>query len=326
MRVLVTGGAGFIGSHLVDGLVQHQVDSLLVLDNLRRGNLRNLDLSRSAVEFVNGDVRDFATVQEVTRGIDLVYHLAAQSNVLGAATDMEYSFTTNVTGTFNVLRAACEAGVKRFVFTSSREVYGDPAFVPVPETAPIAPKNAYGASKAAAELYCQIFAAHGFTTRILRLANVYGPRDFDRVIPIFVDNATNGRPLTLYGGKQILDFVWIGRVVDMLMAAGLEDSPGGPLNVGSGYGTRIDELARRVLACTASASTIELATTREIEVTRFVADVSRAAALGWHTDGDPLAHLPELIEASRKDSYAKRPVAKYSTAPGATELPWNGGN
>ena len=232
-------------------------------------------------------MRDFATVREATRGIDLVYHLAAQSNVLGAVSDMEYSFTTNVTGTFNVLRAASQAGVKRFVFTSSREVYGDPASIPVPETAPIAPKNAYGASKAAAEMYCQIFASHGITTHILRLANVYGPRDFGRVIPIFVDNATSGRPLILFGGNQILDFVWIRTVVDILMAVGLGNSPSGPLNVGSGRGTRIDELARRVLACTASASTVEFATTREIEVTRFVADVSRAAAFGWRTNGIP---------------------------------------
>jgi UDP-glucose 4-epimerase len=308
MRILVTGGAGFIGSHLVDRLVQRQGDSILVLDNLRRGRLRNLVHSSKAIQFVKGDVRDFSAVQEATRGVDLVFHLAAQSNVLGAASDMEYSFATNVTGTFNVLRAAREAGVKRFVFTSSREVYGDPASIPVPETATIAPKNAYGASKAAAELYCQVFASHGMGVRILRLANVYGPRDFDRVIPIFIEKAKAGRPLTLYGGEQIVDFIWVRKVIDVLAAVGLGNSPGGPLNVGSGTGIRIEELARRVIACTGSVSTMEFAPTRDIEVSRFVADVSRAAVLGWPAGGDPLAFLPELIENCRKEAILSGPA------------------
>ncbi len=300
MRILVTGGAGFIGSHLVDRLVGERAGSVLVLDNLHRGDLHNLELSRNAIQFINGDIRDLETVRQAMRGVDLVYHLAAQSNVLGAARDLNYSFTTNVTGTFNTLIAALEAGVKRFVFTSSREVYGDPAVIPVPETASLTPKNAYGAGKAAGELYCRVVADLGLNTQILRLTNVYGPRDFDRVIPAFIENAIQGRPLTLYGGGQILDFIWIGKVIDVLMAAGFEYAPNGPVNIGSGQGTGLGELACRVLDCTHSTSPIEVAAGRKAEVTRFVADVSLAAKRGWHDAGDSLAHIPELIDAWRK--------------------------
>ena len=124
--------------------------------------------------------------------------------MIGAVTDLDYSFE-NCHRTFEVLRAASASGVKRLVFTSSREVYGDPSVLPVPESAPLAPKNAYGASKAAGEVYCRVLGSQSFSTRIVRSANVYGTRDFDRVIPIFLDQALRNEPLTLFGGQQ----VWI---------------------------------------------------------------------------------------------------------------------
>ena len=114
------------------------------------------------------------------RGMDTVYHLAAQSSVMGAAADVDGAFSSNVTGTFNVLRSAGRSGVKRLVFTSSREVYGEPAEMPVAESAPLRPKNAYGSSKAAGEMCCAMAADRGVETMILRLANVYGPGDEGR--------------------------------------------------------------------------------------------------------------------------------------------------
>src|SRR5207245_6973446 len=151
------------------------------------------------------------------RGPNVVCQLAAQSNVMGAVYDADYAFGSNVTGTFNVLRAAASAGVKRVVFTSSREVYGDPRQLPVRESCPIRPKNGYGASKAAGEVYCRAAANDGLETVILRVTNVYGTRDRDRVVPLFARSAGSGSPLTLYGGKQVLDFVWIDTVVDALV-------------------------------------------------------------------------------------------------------------
>jgi len=301
MRVLVTGGAGFIGRHLVARLVRDSSRSVIVLDNLYRGRLADLRDSWERIAFVEGDVRDRSTLAGVMQGCDLVYHLAAQSNVLGASQDLEYSFSSNVTGTFNVLQAARKEGIRRLVFTSSREVYGDPQRLPVSESDPLNPKNAYGASKVSGEIYCRLFSAPDFETVVLRLANVYGPGDRDRVIPIFIDNALRGLPLTLYGGQQILDFVWIDAVVDSLVTVGFGDLIKDPLNIGSNKGTLLRDLARRVLKDTGSDSPIALAESREVEVARFVADTAQARQL-FKVDipEDPLFGLVDVVRHARE--------------------------
>jgi nucleoside-diphosphate-sugar epimerase len=300
MRILVTGGAGFIGSHLVERLARDRAGEIVVMDNLRRGRTENLEVCRDRITFLQADIRDRDALGEAMRGCELVFHLAAQSNVIGAVQDVEYSFTSNVDGTFNVLLAGRAVGIKRIVFTSSREVYGDPKDLPVPETAPVAPKNAYGASKVAGEVYCRVLGEQSPETVILRLANVYGTRDRDRVIPIFVDNALRGEPLVLYGGKQILDLVWIDTVVDALLRAGFGDRIREPVNIGSGKGTPIADLARRVLETAKSASEIQVAPSREMEVARFTADITRAHELfGIEQPADPLSHLPKVVEWMR---------------------------
>src|SRR5207245_6922028 len=138
------------------------------------------------------------------------YHLAAQSTVMGGVTAAEYTFTTNIVGTFNVLRAAATCGVERVVFTSSREVYGEPINLPVDEDSPLLAINSYVASKVAGEAYCRAFRREfGLQVGILRLANVYGQRDIGRVIPMWIEQAMSGRELNVYGGKQVIDLVWI---------------------------------------------------------------------------------------------------------------------
>lgn len=271
-----------------------------MLDNLRRGAIGNLAPYSDQVEFLAADVRDHNALLEAFRHVDLVYHLAAQSNVIGAVTDIEYSFSSNVVGTFNVLQAARFNGVQRIVFTSSREIYGDQHTLPAPETAALRPKNAYGASKAAGEMYCRALGAESLETVILRLANVYGPGDKDRVIPIFVENALSGRPLTLFGGDQVLDFVWIDTVLDALVQCGLGQFVEEPVNIGSGKGTRISQLAQRVLEGTGSQSPIEFAPSRPVEVSQFVADIGRATKVfGIKPPEDPLYGLKDVIEAAR---------------------------
>lgn len=300
VRILVTGGAGFIGSHLVDRLVRDRVGSVVVLDNLHRGRREHLADSWEQITFIEGDIRDRAALGGAMKDCEVVFHLAAQSNVIGAVQDIEYSFSSNVVGTFNVLQIAREHGARRVVFTSSREVYGEPKDLPVPEAAPLNPKNAYGASKAAGELYCRVFAAYGLETVILRLANVYGTRDRDRVIPIFLENALTGEPLTLYGGKQVLDLVWIDVVVDALLKTACGDLIKEPANVGSGSGIAITELAQRVLQVTRSSSQISFAPGRDVEVSHFVADMSKAGLLlGLHPPGDSCAHLSDVAEWMR---------------------------
>jgi nucleoside-diphosphate-sugar epimerase len=306
MKVLVTGGAGFIGAHLVEALVAAG-DEVVVLDNLRRSDRVRLDaIGRAArggaLRVIEGDVRDRDTVRAATTGVERVYHLAAQSNVLGAVSDVDYSFTSNVVGTYNVLVAAREADVGRIVFTSSREVYGEVDQVPVAEDRPMNPKNAYGASKVAGEVYCRVFQnTYGLDVSVLRLANVYGPGDSDRVIPIWLDRARRGEDLELYGGTQVLDFVPVGLVVEALRRAAERSLGGQPLNVGSGVGTTLYDLAARVQALSGAAVGLRVLPARAVEVTRFVADVSRMRALlGLEPPTDPLVALPDLWDAVRR--------------------------
>jgi UDP-glucose 4-epimerase len=233
-------------------------------------------------------------------GVDVVFHLAAQSNVIGASLDRDYSFSTNVAGTFNVLSAAEQAGVKKVIFASSREVYGEQQQFPIAERAELRPKNAYGASKVAGEAYCRFFRSAGLPVQILRLANVYGPGDRDRVIPIFIDNALRGEPLVLYGGEQVLDFVWIETVLEAFERAMKTDALENPVNIGSGTGIRIRELAEMVIQQTGSKSPIIEAPGRSCETRGFIADIRQAIELGLVDRPDSrLAHLDSMIHYSR---------------------------
>lgn len=296
-RVVVTGGAGFIGSHLVARLVARG-DDVVVLDNMKRGQRARVEehIKTGRARLVEGDIRQFDALPPLMREREVVFHLAAQSNVMGAVDDPDYSITTNVLGTFNVLRAAGEAGVGRVVFTSSREVYGDPRDLPVAEDHPLLPKNPYGASKVAGEAYCSTFAAtHGLRVDVVRLANVYGPGDSDRVIPLWLKAAREGRDLTVYGGEQVIDFLWVGTAVDVLLGAAERGLPG-PVNVGSGVGTRILALAERVLdvAGARGKSNVVRVPAREVEVAKFVADIRLMRSLGWEPEVDPIGHLAEI--------------------------------
>jgi UDP-glucose 4-epimerase len=294
MRILVTGGAGFIGGNLVNRLASIGAGDVLVLDNLHRGFSR--DSLAGGVEFRRADIRDPDALAHALKGREIVFHLAAQSNVMGAVADAGYSFSTNVVGTYHVLQSAAAAGVKRLVFPSSREVYGDPRSIPVPETAPLWAKNAYGASKIAGEVYCRLAAQQGLETVVLRLANVYGPGDRERVIPLFASAASAGLPITVFGRQKILDFVWIDVVVDALIKTALGSYIRGPVNIGSGKGTKILDLAHRMVDLKQSVSKIELVEEREQEVGRFVADITRAKRLLKIAEpDDPLWALSRAI-------------------------------
>ena len=298
-KVVVTGGAGFIGSHLVDRLLTETHAEVVVLDNLHRGRVSNLaqHAARSRLSIIQGDIRNADLVAETLRGASAVYHLAAQSTVMGAVEDLDYSFSTNVVGTFNVLRAAARESVRRVVFASSREVYGEPIELPVDEGQPLLAINFYGASKVMGEAYCRAFRrAFGLNTVVLRLANVYGPRDFGRVIPLWVRQASVGEDLTVYGGKQVLDFVWVGQVVDALMRTAELEGPTPPINIGSGTGTRIVDLARRIRLMAGSHSQLQLVPARAVEVVQYVARVDRMRQLlRLEPPSDPLAYLPEIV-------------------------------
>ncbi len=292
MKVLVTGGAGFIGAHLVVASLAAG-DEVVALDNMRRGVRATLP---DEARLIEGDIRDRESVALAMRGAQRVYHLAAQSNVLGAVTATDYSFTSNVVGTYNVLGAARDAGVEQVIFTSSREVYGEVERLPVAEDRPMDPKNAYGASKVAGEVYCRTFQnTYGLDVSVLRLANVYGAGDRDRVIPIWLDRARRGEDLELYGGEQVLDLVPVGLVVAALRRAAEVSLGGRVVNVGSGVGTPLRDLANRIARLPSREVGLRVLPARSIEVTRFVADVARMRdLLGLAPPADPLEGLAAL--------------------------------
>lgn len=293
MRIAVTGGAGFIGHHVVARLLRsgHEV---VVLDNLQRGSFARPGLEGAAL--VTGDIRDRETCAKVLVGAEAVIHLAAQANVVGSSTNPAYAFETNVNGTWNVGMAACHAGVKHLIFASSREVYGEPACLPVHESAQLHSKNLYGATKIAGETALSALPAVGPGVSVLRLANVIGHGDSGRVIPNWLEALEAERPLTLFGGEQELDFVPVETVVQAICVL-LEQGPQLlPINIGSGTSFPIAEVAERILALRPGRSSVQRLPGREIEVLRFRADTGRMRKLlGIEPPPDPLEGLAGML-------------------------------
>lgn len=293
MKILVTGGAGFIGHHLVRRLLREGHD-VIVLDNLRRGSFERPALQ--GARLLNGDIRDSAACAAAMEGCDSVVHLAAQANVIGSADDPEYAFETNVTGTWNVACAARRAGVQHLIFASSREVYGEPPTTPVHETTRFAPKNVYGATKVACEVLLSTLLVDTLPLSVLRLANVIGSGDSGRVIPLWLRAVHEGSPLLLFGGDQEMDFVPVETVVDAILRLLNNGAATGPVNIGSGRSIPLKCVAERVLALhPAAASHIEVLPPRSIEVRRFCADTTRMREwLNIEPPADPLARLSAI--------------------------------
>ena len=330
MSIVVTGGAGFIGRHLVARLCANRAafaaseGPIVVVDNLRRGSREALaeGIATGQVQFIEGDIRDTALLAEAMRDAEYVYHLAGQSNVMGSETDPDYAFNSNVVGTYNVVQAALAAGAHRLVFASSREVYGQPSSLPVAESAPLAPKNAYGASKVAGEMTCRVAAARGGLEVVaLRLANVYGPGDSGRVIPLWLEAAARGEDMLVYGGAQVIDFIWVEDAVSALIraalvpravfsAAGLAHDANEQgffvaLNVGTGQGTPIQTLAERVREAVGNPVAVRIVPPRGAEVEQFVADTTlMRVTLGLRPDA-PLAYLPLMARAAQMQQPAE---------------------
>ncbi len=218
-KCFVTGGAGFIGSNLVDQLVK-EGNQVRVFDNLSTGKRENLSQSESKIEFINGDIRDKEAVRRAVQGMDYVFHVAALRAVLRSVDDPVETNDVNVTGTLNVLLAARDAKVKRVISTSSSSVYGDTEKFPCVEDDLPRPQSPYAASKIMGEYYCKIFTRlYGLETVSLRYFNVFGPRQnpesvYSAVIPIFIDCLLKGvSPEIHWDGKQSRDFSYVDNVV-----------------------------------------------------------------------------------------------------------------
>ena len=227
--MLVTGGAGFIGSHLVRGLLERG-DRVRVLDNFSTGNRANL--ADVDVEVVEGELRSYERVHNAVRGAEVVFHLGAMGSVPRSVQDPLTSTAVNVEGTLNVLLAARDEGVRRVVFSSSTSVYGSTRELPTLESTPPDPISPYGVGKLAAERYCISFSRvyHSFESVVLRYFNVFGPRQspfsqYAAAVPLFVTAIAAGDPVTIFGdGEQSRDFTFVSNVVDATVRAA--DAPG----------------------------------------------------------------------------------------------------
>ncbi len=225
MQVLVTGGAGFIGSHLVEALVRRG-NRVRVLDNLSEGKLRNLAAVSRRIEFIRGDVRDERAIRKAVKGVKLVFHQAALRSVpKSVGKPLEYH-EVNATGTLLLLRLACEAGVRRVVYASSSSVYGDHTPLPQSEALHPKPQSPYAASKLASEIYAgMITRLYGLETVGLRYFNVFGPRQslenqYAVVVPRFITSLLRGEPPPIHGdGGQTRDFTYVGNVVQANLRA-----------------------------------------------------------------------------------------------------------
>jgi UDP-glucose 4-epimerase len=292
MNCVVTGGAGFIGSHLVDALIERG-DRVAVLDDLSSGKRENLAgaLQRGATLHA-ADVRSGADLSAVfaAERPEVVFHLAAQVDVTWSVRDPAGDAITNVLGTIGVLEAARAAGVRRFVNSSSGgAVYGEAGIIPTPEDHPAKPLSPYGQGKFAGEGYCELYArAYGLSTVSLRYANAYGPRQAAHleggVVAIFSACLAEGRPPLIYGdGRQTRDWVEVSDVVRANLAAA-DAAVTGPVNIARGTETSVLELvqALKEVSDRGPLAEPEFAPARPGEVRRSCLDVTRARrALGW---------------------------------------------
>lgn len=301
---LITGGAGFIGSHLVEALLGqgHQVR---VLDNLSTGRLAHLSSVIDQIEFIQGDIRAEEAVQKAAAGMEMIFHLAAMVSVPESMARPVEAELINTVGTLNVLQAAQAAGVRRLVLSSTCAIYGDEPTLPKTEATPPQPKSPYAISKLAAEQYCRLFyEAFGLETVILRYFNVFGPRQdpsspYSGVISVFANRLAQGLIPTIFGdGQQTRDFVYVGDVVQAnLLAAAALQAPGQLLNIGTGRQTTIKQLFEDLCYLLEVEARPNYGPARPGDVIHSCADPSRAQALlGWSAQVDLREGLWRLLQ------------------------------
>lgn len=285
LKILVTGGAGFIGSHLVTRLLQAGY-SVRIIDNLSTGKLENMASFLNAVEFIVGDIRDFKFIKKNLDGIDVVIHLAAIVSVPFAEKYPDLTFETNVGGTLNLLRACSEQGVGKLIFASSCAVYGDATAKPIFENSKVNPISTYALSKLIAERCCLGFYQRNLLkTIVLRFFNVYGPRqglnEYSGVITQFINKINLNSHLVIYGdGSQTRDFVYISDIVDAILASLRHDiAVGETFNIGSGNPTTIKQLAQAIIEISGVDVGIQHQAPRIGDIKESYAEILKASTL-----------------------------------------------
>src|SRR5438105_4545265 len=308
VRALVTGGAGFIGSNLVDALVARG-DEVTAVDDLSTGRRENLDGALEAgAELVEADIRDASAMRDLLDRVRpaAVFHLAAQIDVRKSAADPAFDARVNVEGTINLLAASHAAEVGRFVNTSTGgAIYGEGRILPAPEDHPVAPEAPYGQSKFAAEGYCELFRRlHGLNAVSLRYGNVYGPRQDPLgeagVIAIFCGRLIAGeRPVDFGDGLQTRDYIHVDDVVTANLAA-VDSDASGPVNIGTGMETTVLQLVEALAPLAEASFEPDHRPERPGEVRRIALDCTRARdVLGWEAQVALEDGLIQTLESVR---------------------------
>jgi UDP-glucose 4-epimerase len=284
-KILITGGAGFIGSHLVQHF-QGRASEIIVLDNLRSGHLNNLDGLEHT--FVRGCITDRALVDSIMPGVTYVFHLAAMISVPESMQKPIECNHLNVTGLLHVLESAANHGVNKFILASSAAIYGDNPTVPKTEDMIPEPKSPYAITKLDGEYYLEMFRREGrIDTASLRFFNVFGPRQdpnsaYAAAVPIFLQKARANHPITIFGdGEQTRDFIHVSDIVSALEHVAMHPELTGVFNTSYGNSTTIHELAKDIIRLTGSSSPITFAPSRPGDVKHSRANPSRLTASGW---------------------------------------------
>lgn len=307
-RYLVTGGSGFIGSHIAAAL-SAQGDQVRILDNFSTGNRQNLKASPSA-EVIEGDIRSYHIVREAVDGCDIVLHQAALPSVPRSVKDPITSNEVNVVGTLNVLDAARDAKVSRLVYASSSSIYGLNPALPKREDMMPQPMSPYAVSKLAGEHYCRtFFELYGFETVVLRYFNVFGPRQdpnsqYSAVIPKFIDILLRGgRPVVNGDGSQTRDFTYVANVVQAnLKAATAASAPGRALNIAAGHRISLLDLLAALEQLTGCKANPEFIPSRMGDVPHSFAEITSArTVLEYEPDVAFLEGLAMTVRSMRRD-------------------------
>lgn len=307
MKMLITGGAGFMGSHLCEKYTKEE-HTVLCLDNFMNGNLINIRhlLNYRNFKLINGDIRNFDLLEKIMRDTDVVFHLAAQIHVDRSIVEPQLTYEVNVLGTQNILEAARIYDIGKVIYTSTSEVYGSAQYVPMDENHPLDASHPYGSSKIAADRMCYAYInTYGMNIYIMRPFNTFGPKQKDSgyggVISIFVKRVLGGMPPIIYGdGHQTRDYTYIKDVVSAFDSILNYNKPvAEPINFGTGKEIRIVDLANEIIRLCGKEKTIKPVHVepRPGEVQRLVAKVSKAEELlGWCPEYELEDGLREFID------------------------------
>ncbi len=295
--VVVTGGAGFIGSHIAWELVKD--NEVIVIDNLHTGKVENVP---PGAKLVKADIRDYDAIADLITQADYVFHEAAQVSVVESVRDPVFTEEVNVIGTLNILKALLE-GHGKLIFASSAAVYGDNPNLPLKETEKPKPLSPYGVTKATGEEYLRVFhELYGLPVVALRYFNVFGPRQgfnqYAGVISIFINRALAGEPLIIFGdGKQTRDFIYVKDVVKgNLLVAESRRANGRVFNVATGKQTTILELAMKIIEITGTTSSIVFDKPRPGDIRHSLADISEIRKLGFEPEWSLEEGLKKTVE------------------------------